>query len=486
MFSAITGLRRPDAAVLFAGTVLWTLGGVGGAPPPGPAGASQSGPAPTAAARGRDTSGVDLPGARGAPIVGAIRLVGLRFTQEDVVVRELELKPGNSFDPEKFAAGLRALEKLDIFAEIEGRTEGPPDSLTLVYRFREIPLLVPHPTGEYTEENGLAVGFGVLSTNLWGRNHSLEASYKYGFEAGGVRRVSLEYTLPRLWGARSRAALWLADTRRTDEINEFREVVDVARLEVYQHLLYRTRDQVIAKLHLSIERVGADRDAILLSQPLCPCGEAADVLPAAGLSAIYDSRNYQGNPTRGSYAEAGLTRFGGPLGGDVDYWMGVVDLRWYHPTGPRHHLLFSQLVSTQSGSPNATVPIYRKFWMGGANSVRGYALDEQGGFNQALWTVEFRFLAMKPQIIPLYLFDWYVDLALQPVVGLDVGTTWDDGPGDAPWLHGATIGLQLLVPYVQMVRFEAAVGDYLSGNSISAQFHMGTPSKPIAQRFRRR
>jgi outer membrane protein assembly factor BamA len=201
---------------------------------------------------------------------------------------------------------------------------------------------------------------------------------------------------------------------------------------------------------------------------------------------MFDSRNYAGNPTKGIFLELGGMQYGGFLGGDVDYVSGLLDLRCYQPLTPRQHFLFYHLTTLQTGELGKDIPAYRGFWLGGANTVRGYELGRQRGKNQTLFSLEYRYLLLPSRAVPLFIYNWYIDLGMQPVVGADVGTSWNDELGENSWLNGFILGVQILIPYVQMARFELGFGPLMDLEKLSVQFHMSAFDKSEGQRFRRR
>ncbi|MBF0430151.1 MAG: BamA/TamA family outer membrane protein [Fibrobacteria bacterium] len=413
--------------------------------------------------------------------IRSIQIKGLSHTKPWIVYRELLTKQGNLYQDATFQFDIKALEKLDIFADVSPEITEKEGQLEIILLVKELPPFIPHPTAEVTEENGLSFGGGILGTNLWGRNHYIEGTYKTGLHQKAVKRLSLEYSIPRILHKRVEMRLWLADERRKNVLEEFREdPYQVARLQLFPTLMYTESFRLKAGFESCMEWFQADRDSITLSP------QNRDFLPSVGVSVIFDSRDYAGNPTKGFFGELGIFNFGGLLGGPSDFLQTIADFRIYQPLTGRQHILLSQLLTLQSGSLNNTLPRYRRFWLGGANSVRGFELDEQRGANQALFTLEYRFLLMKPRVIPLFLFDWYLDLGLQPIVAVDAGTTWDNFSDKKQWLGSIITGAQILVPYIQMIRLEWGIVPYWHDDRLSISFHFSAIDKPTAQRFRRR
>jgi len=415
--------------------------------------------------------------------ISLIQLQGLKITRDFIVFRELKSKSGAEFQSSLLKADIRSLEKLDIFARIEPVVRLVGDSVAITLNLVEIPLIIVHPTGEYTEENGLSLGVGSISTNLGGLNHFFEASFKTGYLPGSVQRFSFEYRLPRIADLRMTPEIWIADERRDNKLiamDDVREEYQVARLRLKTIHIHQKNYQIGSQLEGGLEKFSFE-DKSILSTP------RYDGVTTSGLNVFFDSRNELGNPTQGWFLEAGVLNHGGFTGGDVHFVSTFLDTRLYLLVTERQHFLLSHLTNLQTGTSSGSVPLYKNFWIGGANSVRGYETGPaHHGVNQMLLSAEYRYLLVKPRVIPLYLFNWKIDLGLQPFVGVDYGTTWDDKLGEQAFLLGTAYGLQVLIPYKQMVRFELGVSELGNLSKLHFTFHLATESKPVVARYRRR
>ena len=171
--------------------------------------------------------------------------------------------------------------------------------------------------------------------------------------------------------------------------------------------------------------------------------------------------------------------------GDADFWSMNLDLRRWLPIRKRQKVLLSGLASLQSGTVDEDVPAYLIYRMGGANSIRGYDIEDLGvrlyGKNQLLGTAEY-----SVTVLPLRRFDIWkfaLRLGLEAAVFTDAGIAWSR-PGELAMNRvkgGMGAGLRLLVPGTEMVRFD--VGWSPEGGF---QFHFASGTKPVAQRQRLR
>ena len=120
--------------------------------------------------------------------------------------------------------------------------------------------------------------------------------------------------------------------------------------------------------------------------------------------------------------------------------------------------MLSGLATLQSGTLGEDVPVYMNFFMGGANTIRGYGVTDLGedfsGKNQLLGTAEYSFT-----VIPLRRWDlWKISLRLGAEVAVfaDAGIAWSESRDFTTRRArgGLGGGLRLLVPGSEMVRFD--------------------------------
>jgi len=145
--------------------------------------------------------------------------------------------------------------------------------------------------------------------------------------------------------------------------------------------------------------------------------------------------------------------------------------------------MLSGLATVQSGTVGVDLPVYLTYHLGGANSIRGYSINDLGhvleGKDQLLGTVEY-----SVNLLPLRRWDIWkfaLRMGLDFAVFSDIGIAWTDSRDLAAdrARAGVGAGLRLLVPGSEMVRFD--VGWSKDGGF---HFHFASGSKPVAQRQR--
>ena len=133
----------------------------------------------------------------------------------------------------------------------------------------------------------------------------------------------------------------------------------------------------------------------------------------------YDTRDSWRDPRHGWKNELEIIRSGGA----GSFWTMNFDARRYQPTWRRQHVLLSTLVTLQSGTVGQDVPGYLTYYLGGANTIRGYSVEDLGqklsGKNQLVTTAEYNF-----NLLPLArrdIFKWSYSIGLQLALFSDLG-----------------------------------------------------------------
>ena len=404
-------------------------------------------------------------------LVTAVEIAGRDVTREHVIRREIQTRPGQPLDLETLAADLQRLRNLGIFAEVGAGTEADGEGVRVTFTVREMPPWIPFLSVAYTEENGFSVGPGLSALNLTGRQITLSGRAEFG----GVTQYRARLLWPWMAGDHVSLELYAAHLERDDVLDAFRERSDELTPSVGRYLGPHGR---LAGT-LSLFRMRADVPGKTLSP------DGVDQLVRLGVSLGWDTRDAWDAPRRGWLNELELTRTGGFLGGDGDFWTMNLDLRRWQPVGRRQSLLVSGLLTLQSGATGQDLPTYLDYHMGGANSIRGYSVEQLGptlyGKNQLIGTAEWSF-----ELVPLRRWNfwkWSLRLGLDAAAFGDAGIAWEE-PGQLtlPRARGGLgAGLRLRVPGTEMIRFD--LGWSPTGGF---KFHLAALSKPEAQRKRLR
>jgi len=411
----------------------------------------------------------DLQPFAGRP-VKAVDIQGHRSTKDYVIRREIRLPLDEPLDLAAVDEDVARLDNLSIFAQIRVDAEEEDDGVRVQYQFKELPPFIPFPAFSYTEENGFSFGGGLSAGNMTGRDISVSGRALFG----GTTTYRLELGWPWITGNHVSFTFYGAHLDRIDEVRGFNEISD----EITPWLgTYFAGDRGRLKGTLSYFKMQSDVDGVTVGE------DNEDRLHRIGVAVGWDTRDSWNTPTRGWLNEVQFFRTGGFLGGESTFSTVDFDVRRFQPLGEGKSLAMGSLLTLQSGEAFVDVPSYFRYHVGGANTIRGYSVEDSSllsGKNQWLATAEYRQTVLPPRRWDIFRWSFSFGLALGAFA--DVGTAWDVDDQFSENLRGGIgVGIRLLVPGAEMTRFD--LGWSPEGGF---QFHFGVLSKFANQRRRLR
>lgn len=375
-------------------------------------------------------------------LVVDITVAGNHVTKEWIIAREIWTTEGDLLDLKLIADDLTRLENLAIFGGVEVVATRQGDGVALNYSFTEMPWIIPYPAVSYTEENGFSIGAGVASPNFAGRGISTAASAVFG----GTTKYSFSASNPWISGNHLSGGFTSWYQIRRNELLEFGETTTLVAPRIGTYLGENGR----LEFESGYYGVSSDEPGRTLNS------DNSDDIWFAMVSLGYDGRDSWRVPHEGWHNEVS----GSYLGGDANTWNLGVDVRRYVPVKDRHTIATGPYLGLQSGRVDEDIPSYLQFFIGGANSVRGYVLEELGkeifGKNQLLYTLEYRYLAVPTR--PIEILNWTFSLGIELAAFGDVGLAWSEARdfNIDRTRSGYGVGLRLLVPGLESLRFDVA------------------------------
>ena len=398
-------------------------------------------------------------------IVSRIEIIGLKTTKPYIVKRELTTKVGRPFTKENEKRDYENLDRLQIFSSVSIYTSPDGDGGVAVFvEVEETFAYLPVISISISDENGISVGVGMKSVNLFGRAVWLSGVARFGGE------TTIEFTLRDPWivGNHFGYEIRYFHRNRDNVIHGFYETADEAYLTLGSYMGERGR--IGGRIYY--QTLNSDVSGKTISP------DNTDHVISGDLFIGYDSIDMPSNPHRGWYANFEITR-SGLFGTDSDFWQSNIDLRRYQPLGNHQTLALFSLYTPTGGQVGANVAPWQTFGIGGSNSVRGYEVGYRIGKNQFLNTVEYRWNFLEPRSFSLYGFT--ASLGLQLALFTDFGSAWDrSGEFGRNFIAGGGTGLRLLLPYVGMVRLDVGFGE----GDPWIMFHMASKEKAVRQRQR--
>ncbi|MFA5310809.1 MAG: outer membrane protein assembly factor BamA [Candidatus Omnitrophota bacterium] len=358
--------------------------------------------------------------------VDRVRVRGNIKTKDIVIRREMRLRPGDRFDGEKLRRSKERLNNLGYFEEVSYDTEDTdlPDKKNLIVDVKE------SKTGSFSFGGGYStvddfVGFvEVEQKNFdwknWpyftGAGQNLKLRATIGTISSGF---DLSFTEP--WLFDYPVSFGFDAYRRTHERDSdvgygYDEEVTGGALRLGKELSEYLRGDLVYRLD-SIDISNISSGATYLEEE-----KGSNVISSITPSFTFDSRDNIFDTHKGDFLSGSLEFAGGPLGGDKDYWKFFGRASHYIPL-PRNSTLElrGRIGLADPYGDSSKIPIYERFFAGGAYTVRGYeerkigpydptTKDPLGGNAMFIGNIEY--------VYPLFGF-------LKVAAFYDVGNVWE-------------------------------------------------------------
>ncbi len=344
--------------------------------------------------------------------IGNIEIDGLQKTHPGVVKREISLVVGEVYDQRRVDAALRRLDRLGFFYSIdpvvlaEGET---PDSV--VFRPRVIEARTGRLNGilGYAPPEGENPGArltGMLEAqenNLFGTGRKVRIFWKSGLLAS----YEISYEEPWIMGRRIHLGMALSGARQEDRWTEAVSRENGGSLSVRAGLsewLQGTVSLTYKRIQLPDRNEDGSKYSLILNLE-------------------HDSRDAMLNPTRGRLDRITWEK----ATGDFQMHKLWIDLNQYWNTWPGQVIALGIHAGRAWGHQ---IPPTELFYLGGANTLRGYNEDWFRGPARIYTNLEYRFLVGRSS--QFFLF-------------LDTGAVSDiESPGRLGRMHlGYGLGMRL-------------------------------------------
>lgn len=392
--------------------------------------------------------------------IDKIKVRGNIKTKDIVVRRELRVHPGERFDGEKLKRSKERLTNLGYFEDVSYDTEDTkePDKKNLVVDVKET------KTGSFSFGGGYStvdqfVGFiEVEQKNFDWRNwpyftgagQNLKVRASIGNLSNGF---DLSFTEPWLFDYPVSFGFDLyrrTHDRDSDTGYGYDETVTGGDLRLGKELSEYLRGDLMYRLdEIDIKNPSSDASTDLTSEV------GKKIISVVSPSVTYDSRDNVFDTRKGDLFTAAFDFAGGPVGGDKSYVKFFSRASHYFPM-PRGAVLEvrGRLGLSNPYGNTDKIPIYERFFAGGAYTIRGYeerkvgpvdplSKDPLGGASLAVGNIEYSY--------PLFSF-------VKVAAFYDVGNVWEkmgdifsnkdaNGVADSGGLKsGIGLGLRIKTP----------------------------------------
>ena len=329
--------------------------------------------------------------------IESVKLTGLQKTKPEVVLRELPIRAGDVFDQRKIDQSFHRLVNLGYFYEVspflleEGKTPAEVIFNARVTeartgRFSGVIGYAP-PTTEFEGAPQLTGVIEATETNLLGTGRGANFLWKSGL----LRTLRIGYVEPWTFGKPIKIGVEYSQVNQRNQFTDAESNENAASLTVGA----RPRRLIESSLGFSYKRIGllAGDTSLPVTVPTIRSEfmDVANSLPQTGakygviLGVTRDSRDYFLNPTRGRFDHVAFEF----SRGDFKLRKLWIDLRGYFPTW-RRQVIAVGLHGALAWGDN--IPPTELFYLGGANTLRGYDEDWFFGPRRVYANLEYRLL----------------------------------------------------------------------------------------------
>jgi len=304
-----------------------------------------------------------IPIVEGGPVyVERINISGNTKSSEKVLRRELRVTEGELFTFQKLVRSRQRLFNLGFFDEVNVNTEQgtTPDQIVVNIDVKERATGVFSIGAGYSSLDSLFATLDISQRNLFGRGQEVFLRFRIGAQS---RLGLIGFTEPYLFDIPLRAGFDIYDREREyDDFTEERLGGDIRAS--YPLTEFVTLSGIYRLENVDITNVSPTASEDLRSQ------EGTSLNSVVEFSLARDSRDNIFEPTQGS-RNALEFMFAG-LGGDTQFYKLIAESAWFVPL-PVYNLVWAVrgLFGMAEGWGGQEVPIFERFFLGGATTLRG-------------------------------------------------------------------------------------------------------------------
>jgi outer membrane protein insertion porin family len=299
----------------------------------------------------------------GGPVyVERINITGNTKSSEKILRRELRVAEGELFTFQKLVRSRQRLFNLQYFDEVTVDTEqgSSPDKIVVNINVKERATGVFSIGAGYSSLDSLFATLDITQRNLFGRGQELFLRFRIGAES---RLGLVGFTEPYLFDIPLKAGFDVYDRQR--EYDDFTE----ERLGGDVRASYPLTEFVSLSGVYRLEDVDITDVAETASEDLKQ-EEGTKLNSVIEFTLARDSRDNFFEPTQGSRNSLEFAFAG--LGGDTQYYKFIAESAWFIPL-PVFNLVWAVrgLFGMAEGWGGQEVPIFERFFLGGATTLRG-------------------------------------------------------------------------------------------------------------------
>ena len=393
--------------------------------------------------------------------VDHIDVTGYEKTKKYVFTREISIKPGDLYDAAKIQRSQTKIMNLGFINDVQIDIQPTADPQKVDLDFN----VVEGRPGMFTA--GLAMSsmdglYGELSINhlnLFGRAQRLSLRTLFGKE---ILDYTVSWSTPWIYDEPTSLGVDLFNTRRYRSFATENQAYTEKRIGGRIRIGPRFNDDIYQlSFNYSFENIDIYDIDSQFKEPRAHPGEEKYIsagktnLSSFGADFAIDTRDNIWDPTSGWRNSIGASLAGGPIGGDLDLWYlnarSIFNYTVLNIGGnyPIVFVLSNKIGSVRSYGRTGEVPPYEKFFLGGADTIRGYERAGEvgplyGGTTYYVMNAEMRFPLAREGRRNMAQFAFFFDL----------GNSWNHasdldfslGPDVNQFKAGVGAGLRFTTP----------------------------------------
>ncbi len=351
-------------------------------------------------------------------MIRRIDIVGNTRTRDKVIRRELRVKELEPFSASGFRKSSRRLKRLGYFKSVNliPARENNKKYMDLKVKVKEQPTGSFSIGGGYSSVEKVMLMGEISQRNFLGKGETL--SFK-GILGAQTNRYSFSFVEP-----------YFRDTKLSlgvDLYNWEQQYDDYTKKSSGGAIrfAYPLNDNLGAFIRLRMDNTNLSNISSHASRFI---RDSLDIHVTRSISfgLTYDTRNDYYNPTHGWNNRASIEYAGGPLGGDSAYLKLRGVASYYHPIWKEVTGHVRGGLGYVAEGKGGKLPIYEKFFLGGADSVRGFKYGRISPVDSNGERIggDYMGYVQLEAIFPLI-----KSMGLRGLCFLDMGNVWDKKSG---------------------------------------------------------
>ncbi|MBL0350811.1 MAG: outer membrane protein assembly factor BamA [Elusimicrobia bacterium] len=329
--------------------------------------------------------------------VDRVYVDGNTYTKENVVRREVLLKPGDVFSAGKMRRSVERIYNLGFLDDVQVDIQQPrsPSLADVVFSVKEGKPGILSAGAGFSSLDGVVGTLQVQHINLFGLGQRLNLMWEFGRKK---QNYEIGWTDPWFLNKPVSFGVDLFDTVRTLPFQNDSFAYKKGNRGFGLRLGPRLSDELSLIENYNYERVRVfdiEPKFIGNDDPANNIAPSDDIKSAVTTGVVWDTRDNVFDASRGGRHSATVEVAGGPFGGDLNFYKPELSVARYFPTFWKFVLTLSvRGAFVKEFPPSKELPFSELFRVGGVDTVRGYDIGEvgvDGGHTYMVYNAEYKF-----------------------------------------------------------------------------------------------